>query len=124
MATEKSKTLGAQGELIAAMRLQLHGYKIREKNWRFKHKEIDIIAEKDNKIIFVEVKTRSNTIFETPSEAVTLKKQRLIIEAANQYLIQRNIELDARFDVVSVLVINGREEVEIIENAFYPIIGR
>jgi len=122
MTTKGKNTLGEQGESIAAMRLQQHGYKIIIKNWRFKHKEIDIIAQKDGKIVFIEVKTRSNTFFEAPSEAVTIKKQKLLIEAANQYLILNQIDLESRFDVVSVIIRNGREDVEIMENAFYPIL--
>lgn len=122
MTTKSKNTLGEQGESIATMRLQQHGYKIIEKNWRFKHKEVDIIAQKDGKIVFIEVKTRSNTYFELPSEAVTLKKQRLLIEAANQYLIKNQIELESRFDVVSVIIKNGKEEMEIMENAFYPLL--
>ena len=93
-----------------------------EKNWRFKHKEIDIIAQKDGKIVFIEVKTRSSTYFAPASDAVTLKKQRLLIDAANQYLIQNQIDLESRFDVVTVIIRNGKEDVEIIENAFYPLV--
>jgi len=124
MTTKSKNTLGEQGESIAAMRLQQHGYKIIHKNWRFKHKEIDIIAQKDGKIVFIEVKTRSNPIFEAPSEAVTIKKQQLLIDAANQFLILNQIDLESRFDVVSVIIQNGKEEVEIMENAFYPLLRK
>ena len=122
MTTKSKNTLGVQGESIATMRLQQHGYKIIEKNWRFKHKEVDIIAQKDGKIVFIEVKTRSSTYFAPASDAVTLKKQRLLIDAANQYLIQNQIDLESRFDVVTVIIRNGKEDVEIIENAFYPLV--
>ena len=124
MTPQNKSTLGEQGETIAAIRLQQHGYKLITKNWRFKHKEIDIIAQKDGKIVFVEVKTRSNTFFEAPSEAVTIKKQRLLIEAANQYMIKNNIDMEARFDVVSVIISGGKEVVEIMENAFYPLVKK
>ena len=116
--------LGAQGEQIAETFLLQHGYKIIQKNWRFKHKEIDIIAQKEGKIVFIEVKTRSNEYFEPPSSAVTLKKQRLLIEAANFYLISKKIEMEARFDVVSIIKNNYTEKIELIENAFYPSITR
>ena len=122
MITKSKNALGELGESIATMRLQQHGYKIIIKNWRFKHKELDIIAQKDGKIVFVEVKTRTNPYFEAPSEAVTIKKQRLLIEAANQYLIQHQIDMEARFDVVSVIIHNGKEDVEIMEDAFYPLL--
>ena len=122
MTTKSKKSIGDSGEQIALLFLENHGYKIINKNWRFKHKEVDIIAQKDSKIIFIEVKTRSNPYFEPPSQAVTIKKQRLLIEAANHYLIQNQIDLESRFDVVSVIIQNGNEEVEIIENAFYPLV--
>jgi len=124
MTPRNKSTLGEQGETIAAIRLQQHGYKLITKNWRFKHKEIDIIAQKDGEIVFVEVKTRSNTFFEAPSEAVTIKKQRLLVEAANQYMIKNNIDMEARFDVVSVIISGGNEIVEIMENAFYPLVKK
>ena len=122
MTTKSKKSIGDSGEQIALLFLENHGYKIINKNWRFKHKEVDIIAQKDSKIIFIEVKTRSNPYFEPPSQAVTIKKQRLLVEAANQYLIQNQIDLESRFDVVSVIIQNGKEEVEIMENAFYPLV--
>ena len=122
MTTKSKKSIGDSGEQIALLFLENHGYKIINKNWRFKHKEVDIIAQKDGKVIFIEVKTRSNPYFEPPSQAVTIKKQRLLIEAANQYLIQNQIDMESRFDVVSVIIQNGNEEVEIIENAFYPLV--
>jgi len=124
MTTKNKNTLGEQGELIASKRLEELGYEIINKNWRFKHKEIDIIAQKDGKIVFVEVKTRSNLFFEPPTQAITLRKQRFLIEAANQYLIQNNIALESRYDVVSVIIQNGKEIVEIIEDAFYPLLRK
>ena len=123
MTTKKKNTLGEQGELIASVRLQQLGYEIINKNWRFKHKEIDIIAQKDGKIVFIEVKTRSNPIFEPPSEAITLRKQRMLISAADHYLITNQIDLESRFDVVSVVISNGKEEVEIMVDAFYPLVN-
>src|ERR1035437_3463404 len=123
MTTKNKNTLGEQGELIASVRLQQLGYEIINKNWRFKHKEIDIIAQKDGKIVFIEVKTRSNPIFEPPSEAITLRKQRMLISAADHYLIENQIDLDSRFDVVSVIISNGKEEVDIMVDAFYPLVN-
>jgi len=123
--TENQKSLlGIKGELIALEQLTTLGYKCIEKNWRYKHKEIDIICLKDNKIVFVEVKTRSNRYFEPPSDAITIKKQRLLIDAANQYIIQKQIDLEARFDIVSVIIEPSITDVEVIENAFYPLLRR
>ncbi|MBN2520457.1 MAG: YraN family protein, partial [Bacteroidales bacterium] len=75
-----------------------------------------------NIIVFVEVKTRNTNYFENPKEAVTRKKQRFIIEAANAYIEKYNIDLEARFDIVSIILQGAKYEIEHIEDAFYPMI--
>ena len=110
--------LGKEGENQAARFLLNKGYKIRHRNWRFKKNEVDIIAEKDNLLVVVEVKTRTNDYFENPKEAVTKRKQRFIIKATDAYIQQYNIDFETRFDIVSVLISNGRAEIEHIEDAY------
>ena len=63
--------LGKEGELLAANHLQSEGYVIRHRNWRCGHKELDIVAEKDGTLVFVEVKTRKDVLFGLPEDAVT-----------------------------------------------------
>jgi putative endonuclease len=87
---------------------------------RFGKKEIDIIALDGNKMIFVEVKTRSTLAFELPQEAVTLRKMKNLVEAADAYLIQRKIDLQSRFDIVTVLMGTPPKILEHIEHAFQP----
>jgi len=118
---EKSE-LGIKGEEIACKYLITKGYQLLHKNWRCKHKEIDIIVEKNNILTFVEVKTRSTSYFERPQDAVTLKKQRLLISAANEYIIQKEIDKEIQFDIVSIIIENGKQTIEHIPNAFYPIV--
>ena len=108
---------GKKGEQLAKDFLENQGYIIHELNWRFQHKEIDIIAEKNNEIVFVEVKSRKNSDFGEPEEAVTDKKQQLLIDAAEAYIQGKNIELEARFDVISI--VNNRVKAH-IPYAFYP----
>jgi putative endonuclease len=116
-----SHNLGNEGEDIAKNHLLSQGYEILETNWRFKKYEIDIISKKDNLIVFVEVKSRSSDAFGEPEVFVSAKKQRFLISAAHQYILQNNIELESRFDVIAILVKQGDCFVNQIEGAFYPV---
>lgn len=109
--------LGKQGEKEAVKYLQKLGYAIIETNWQQHKFEIDIIAQDKNEIVFVEVKTRSTAYFGEPEEAVTLTKQKHLIEGADFYIQENEIDLEARFDVISV-IINNRTEVKHIKEAF------
>lgn len=94
---------GILAEDLAVEYLKRNGYKILIRNFRFKQNEIDIIAEKDNLIIIVEVKARSTDVFLLPQEAVTKAKIKSIVSAANHYLEEFNKDQEARFDIISVL---------------------
>jgi TIGR00252 family protein len=107
---------GKFGENIAALYLRLHFYKILERNYRVKTGEIDIIAKKDNYIVFVEVKYRKNISKGYPREAVTAFKQNQIKRTAMNYMMSHNIEdNDIRFDVIEII----GKKVEHIKNAFW-----
>ncbi|MBN2212949.1 MAG: YraN family protein [Bacteroidales bacterium] len=108
---------GREGEELAVKLLQEKGYRILETNWRFRHKEIDIIATRDNEIVFVEVKTRKNADYGYPEEAVNKRKQRYITDAAEAYIISKDLDLEARFDVIAIL---GNKHIRHYEYAFYP----
>jgi len=108
---------GREGEELAAKFLQEKGYNILETNWRFRHKEIDIIAIRDDEIVFVEVKTRKNTDFGYPEEAVDYNKQKHLIDAAEAYMIDKNLDLNARFDVISII---NNSKIKHYPYAFYP----
>ncbi|MBO9692515.1 YraN family protein [Chryseobacterium sp.] len=94
---------GKIAEDTATDYLQKNGYKILVRNFRFQKNEIDIIAEKDNLIIIVEVKARSTDVFMLPHEAVTKTKIKSIVSAANYYLEEFNRDNEVRFDIISVL---------------------
>ncbi len=113
-----NKDLGNKGEEIAVTFLKKKGYTILDRNWIFDHKEIDIIALKNGIVVFVEVKTRSTDFFGEPFEFVDEKKQRFLIEAASNYLIENEIDLPVRFDVVSIIHNGKFTKVQHIENAF------
>lgn len=113
---------GKEGEALARKLLRKKGYEILASNWRYGKKELDIVARHKDLLVVVEVKTRSNPYFETPKEAVTIRKQKNIIKAANAYIEENNINQETRFDIISVLFWNNRTEVEHIEDAFYPLV--
>ena len=83
--------------------------------------EIDIIAQIDDILVFVEVKTRSNNEHGDPEDGVTLKKQRFLIKAANFYITEKDLDLEARFDIITVLKENNKVIVKHLPDAFYPI---
>ncbi|WP_417600071.1 YraN family protein [Owenweeksia hongkongensis] len=111
--------LGARGEDEAVNFLIKKGYRIKERNWRFAKAEIDIIAENDEWLVMVEVKTRSNDAFGNPEEFVSKAKQKHLIRAANRYLELFPTDKDTRFDIISI-VIEPKFLLEHIPEAFYP----
>ncbi len=118
----KTIETGKAGEEQAAAFLKEAGYTVLATNWRYKHLEIDIIAQQGNELIIAEVKTRQNDAFGTPESFVTKDKQQKLIKAAHEYILQNNIELDCRFDIISV--ITSTKKVYHIPNAFYAGLGR
>jgi putative endonuclease len=112
--------LGAQGEAIAARFLIKKGYKILATNYRFKHLELDIVCEFDNHLVIVEVKTRSFDAVQRPEMAVTKSKQKQLIKAAHQFIIENEIDLETRFDVIGMILQGNRSDINHIENAFMP----
>ena len=111
---------GKQGEEIAVKYLMDKGYEILERNWRNRHKEIDIIAKDGNELVVVEVKTRKNNDYGDPDFAVNKQKQRLLISAANSYIYRNNLDLDTRFDIISIIIKDGNPVIDHIEDAFLP----
>lgn len=99
--SDKIKT-GCKGENLAAEFLERKGFQIIARNFRHKHAEIDLIAKRENWIVFVEVKTRSSSAFGEPEEFVTGLKTRKIFEAAEAYIFSNDWHGHVRFDIVSV----------------------
>ena len=118
-----TKTIGNIGEDIAISFLNLKEYKILEKNYRFKHEEIDIIAKnKNNTICFIEVKIRFSENYGSGKEAVNLKKQKSILKVATAYLKYniKNIDTPCRFDVINILISEDKNKMDLehIQSAF------
>lgn len=110
-----SRFIGAKGENQATLYLKKEGYKILEKNYKTYHGEIDIIAQKGDLLVFVEVKKRKNDQMGKPEEYVSLSKRKKIIFAAKNYTFYNDlVDANCRFDVISIL----GEEITHIQNAF------
>jgi len=115
-----SQGTGIKGEQIAQNFLLGLGYKIVHCNWRYKRLEVDIIAETENLVVFVEVKTRSSNRFGEPEEFVSARKQAFLIDAAHHYLLENNLDCEARFDVVAITLTNNNVTVKHLPGAFFP----
>lgn len=111
--------LGKLGEEVAVDFLQKNGYVILETNWTFQKAEVDIIAQKENTLAIVEVKTRSSIEFGLPQDFVKPKKIQLLVKAVNEYLISNDLDLEVRFDIISVYKEDKELKIEHLEDAFY-----
>ena len=111
---------GKKGEDLAADFLQNEGFQILERNWKNRFEEIDIIALENELLVIVEVKTRSSLAFGKPEESVGLRKQRLLVNAAEAYIKKYNSERETRFDIVSVVTNGTGANIQHIRHAFSP----
>lgn len=110
-----NRKLGEAGEKQAVGYLKKSGYKILKRNYRNPFGEIDIIAEKDGTVAFIEVKTRLTDTFGAPSEAVTESRKRRYISGAKYFFRNRETDCTVRFDIIEIY----RGQINHVENAFY-----
>lgn len=101
--------LGKWGEDLAADYLQRKGYTIIERDWKSGRRDLDIVAKNGNVIVFVEVKTRHNSLYGQPEEAVDYRKLQSLQQAINHYIKFRHIRQEVRFDIISVVGTIGSE---------------
>ncbi|HHW66811.1 MAG: putative endonuclease [Epulopiscium sp.] len=114
------RNIGSWGEEIGVDFLQKQGLKIREKNFRCRIGEVDIIAEEDEYLVFVEVKYRKDLSHGYPREAVNYYKQKTISKVALWYIKKYNLwNRPCRFDVLEILGSNSNLKMTLIKNAFY-----
>ncbi len=109
---------GKTGEDLAAIYLKNIGYTILEQNWRYSRFEVDFIASKNQVLHFVEVKTRKSRSFGLPEDAVTKKKIRNLMAAAEEYLYQQPQWQRIQFDVLSITLSKGTADYFLIEDVF------
>lgn len=111
---------GKQSEEEAVQYLVNLGYIILERNYYWQSAEIDIIAQHENMLIIVEVKSRKSTYYGEPHSFVDPHKIRLLAKATNHYIKVHNLDLEVRFDIISIVKNNTEYHLEHIEDAFFP----
>ena len=115
---ENNKSLGELGEDIAVEFLQKKGYTILDRNWRSGRNELDIIAEVDNVLVVIEVKTRTYYFFDEVNSVVSRGKMKTIVKTTQDYFTLKQIEKEVRFDIILVIKNNKTRQIKHIENAF------
>ena len=110
--------LGKKGEQLAIDFLIKNDYKILEKNYRYLKAEVDIIARKNDVLAVVEVKTRSTDYFGNPQDFVNPKKIKLLLSAIDHYVVQKDLDVEVRFDIIAVIHQNNNTKIEHLEDAF------
>jgi len=112
--------LGKDGEVAAVEYLKERGYQILQTNWRLGSYELDIIAKTEDELVIIEVKTRSGVSITNPEDAINNQKIKHIISATDYYIKFFDVDLPARFDIISVIGSPPNFEIDHIEDAFYP----
>jgi len=117
----KHLDLGREGESLAKAHLENAGYEILDENWTHGKLEVDLIAYKDKVMIFAEVKARTGNFFGQPEDFVDTRKQKLLVEAADEYIYLMNHQGEVRFDIIAILFDNKHNyTLNHIEDAFWP----
>ncbi len=112
---------GQKGEVLAVSFLERKGYVILEKNWKFRNLEADIIATIEGVLVIAEVKTRKGNSFGEPESFVNKRKQNNLIKIAGEYINQKQIDLEVRFDIIAIIIGEYKININHIEDAFYPL---
>ena len=115
----KHNEFGKEGEMIATDFLIKKGYGIKHKNYRYLKTEIDIIAQKGNILAIVEVRARSNDRIIPIADTITKKKINLLVIGADHYVVENDLDVEVRFDVITILKNKSIFKIEHMENAFY-----
>ncbi|GGW56099.1 putative endonuclease [Winogradskyella epiphytica] len=111
--------LGKKGEQLAVDFLLKNNYIIVERNYRFQKAEVDIIAQKDEVLAVVEVKTRSTIDFGNPQDFVKPKQIQNLVKAVDEYINANDLNIEVRFDIIAIVKQGKRYHIEHLENAFY-----
>ena len=115
----KHNEFGRFGEQRSADYLRDNGYEILAQNYRYLNAEIDIVAKKEGILAIVEVKARNMGFLEDISNTINSKKIKLLTLAAHQFIVEHNLNLEVRFDVITVIKTEKKIKIQHLENAFY-----
>ncbi|GGD18372.1 YraN family protein [Hyunsoonleella pacifica] len=111
--------LGKKGEQLAVNFLLKNNYDIVERNYRFEKAEVDIIAQKEDVLAIVEVKTRSTADFGDPQDFVKPKQIKNLVKAVDEYVTVNDLDVEVRFDIIAIIKEGKGFTIEHLENAFY-----
>ncbi len=111
--------LGKKGEQLAVDLLIKKGYDVLEKNYRYQKAEVDIIAQKRDVIVVVEVKTRSTPEFGNPQDFVKPKQIQQLVKAIDHYILENDLDVEVRFDIIAIIKNKAGTRIEHLEDAFY-----
>ncbi len=111
--------LGKKGEDLAVDFLLKNGYRIIERNYCFDKAEVDIIAQKDDILAIIEVKTRSTADFGNPQDFVKPKQIQRLVKAVDEYVTTNGLDVEVRFDIIAIIKASKDFNIEHLENAFY-----
>lgn len=112
---------GTKGEKLAGTYLENKGYSVLETNWRFKNLEADIIATINKTLVIAEVKTRKSNYFGEPETFVNKQKQKNLIKTANAYVLRYQLDMEVRFDIISIVMGDNQVKINHIEGAFSTV---
>ncbi len=115
----KHNEFGKQGEQLAVDYLQVKGYEIMARNYRYQKAEIDIIARQDETLAVIEVKSRNMGFLEDVSTVINPKKRQLLVSAADHYVQEMDLDVEVRFDIITIVKKGANFEIDHVENAFY-----
>ena len=110
--------LGDKGEQLAVEYLIKNDYKIIKRNYRYLKAEVDIIAQKNAILIGVEVKTRTSNHFGNPQDFINKKKIDLLVSALNNFVIENDLDVEVRLDIVAILKQKNAFQIEHLKDAF------
>ncbi len=110
--------LGKKGEQLAVAYLLQHNYKIIACNYRFLKAEVDIIAQKESVLAAIEVKTRSSIDFGNPQDFINPKKIKLLIYAIDNFVLENNLDVEVRFDIIAIVKQKNAFKIEHLKDAF------
>lgn len=110
--------LGKEGEEMAVALLQKKGYRILTRNFRYLKAEVDIIAQKEDVLAVVEVKTRSTPEFGLPQEFLKKKQINSLVKAVDFYVNEKQLDVEVRFDIIAIIKNKAGTKIEHLEDAF------
>ena len=115
----KHLEVGKAGEFLAMVFLKKKGLRLLNMNWRWHRLEVDLIMKEKDTLVFVEVKTRSNSGSILPEDAVNHKKMQNLLKAAEQYIYKYKLDCEVRFDIVAISNFPVRPDIMHFKDAFY-----